>query len=149
MREIKFRAKPVNADYYGEWVEGYYFQDLTNGEIKHYIFNCPVHIEVIPETVGQFTGLFDKNRHAIYEGDFLRIPSKNKWEEINYPFFEIFWHDNDSADKHTGWQFNRIHYNKGSICGYHQLETFLPKYVSRMERIGNIHDNKDLINETT
>lgn len=68
-REIKFRGK----DPKGGWVEGYYLQDLTQGKMRSYIFNCPCYWEVIPETVGQFTGLLDKNGKEIYEGDVIEI----------------------------------------------------------------------------
>ena len=62
-REIKFRGKvkhhiPMTNPENG-WVEGYYFQDLTQGEMRSYIFQPPCSCEVIPETVGQFTGLLD------------------------------------------------------------------------------------------
>lgn len=57
-REILFRGKPIDKKF-GEWVEGFYLKDMDNGEIKDYIFNCPLKIEVDPGTVGQFTGLTD------------------------------------------------------------------------------------------
>lgn len=66
-REIKFRGK----DPKGGWVEGYYLQDLTQGKMRSYIFNCPCYWEVIPETVGQFTGLIDKNGKEIWEHDIV------------------------------------------------------------------------------
>lgn len=67
-REILFRGKPIDKKF-GEWVEGFYMEDLDNGRVKSFIFNTPLQIEVDPETVGQFTGLTDIKGNRIYEGD--------------------------------------------------------------------------------
>lgn len=52
---IRFRGKVVNPDPQTNpengYVEGFYFQDLDNGVLKHYIFNCPMTWEVDPSTV--------------------------------------------------------------------------------------------------
>jgi hypothetical protein len=52
---IRFRAKVLNPDTMTNpengWVEGFYYQDLDNGVVKHYIFNCPMTWEVDPSTV--------------------------------------------------------------------------------------------------
>lgn len=52
---IRYRGKVVNHDPMTNpengYVEGFYFQDLDNGVVKHYIFNCPMTWEVDPVTV--------------------------------------------------------------------------------------------------
>ena len=52
---IRYRGKVVNHDLMTNpdngYVEGFYYQDLDNGVVKHYIFNCPMTWEVDPVTV--------------------------------------------------------------------------------------------------
>lgn len=77
MREIIFKAKCVDIDAQSTpadgWVEGYYRLDVSGGKLCHYIFNCPMEWEIDPNTLGQFTGLYNKDGKAIYEGDIIRI----------------------------------------------------------------------------
>jgi len=64
MREIKFKGKTKK----GVWVYGYFWK-TSNGIC--YIKQDGEDIEVIPETVGQFTGLFDRNVVEIWEKDIV------------------------------------------------------------------------------
>lgn len=101
------------------------------------------------EKIYQCTGLKDKHGNLIYEGDLLRYPPKDKGEEINYVICEVFFHNNDCCDRHIGFQMNRFHF-KGNLCGiinYDNKYNFLPGNVEKMEVIGNIYENPELLSE--
>ena len=79
-REILFRGKRIDN---GEWVEGnYIFEDFDRVGIHQ--IGTIIQCFVIPETVGQFTGLLDKNDKKIFEGDIVRRFNGRGQEVMRY-----------------------------------------------------------------
>ena len=120
MREILFRGKRIDN---GEWVYGQYVYLLNarteDGEpIKHMIVDgTPFGHTVDPSTVGQYTGLTDKNGKRIFEGDIL------KWDSDEY-----------------GTVYNEI-----CSWDYELLDMRKNDWKEWCEVIGNIHDGLELM----
>lgn len=137
MREILFRGKRIDN---GEWVEGCFIEpnaifskDCASGSfgtIKGIKQSIGLDIYLVnPETVGQFTGLTDKNGIKIFEGDILKCINPNDGEEFITDFI---------ASLVNGFTFKNVSLTR-------QLSFFDNDWPDEIEVIGNIHDNPALL----
>lgn len=130
MREIIFRAKRKDN---GEWIYGdlvhWWGRHNTKPDIQ--IYNNVQRFNVIPETVGQFTGLTDKNGKRIFEGDIV------EWI--------IRWEHNINGVK----GIDNVIYKNNHFELEHE-PPFLDLYGGEgfiAEVIGNIHENPELLGD--
>lgn len=125
MREIKFRGKRLDN---GEWLYGSLV--ILNG--RYFIFDDANRHEVDPTTVGEFTGLKDKNGKEIYEGDVIRSPLS---EDKTRPH-RIFYHTGNAA-------FMGALIDRKELCYLRLDQDWIYKFGK--EVIGNIHDNPEFL----
>ena len=119
-REIKFRGQRTDTK---EFVYGYYHEVEAEGVGYSYIFWQGNTIPVRADSVGQFTGLLDKNGKEIYEGDIYHMGD-------NTITYTVVWNDSGFIGKQNG---------SSSYAG-------LEYWMDRIEIIGNVYENKKLIN---
>ena len=139
MREILFRGKRVDN---GEWVYGNLIEDKwgdDNGNTVYAILQDRVApkmvelwtpVKVLPETVGQYIGLTDKNGRKIFEGDIVKDKELPRIYMIGY---------NEDSMKYAFLYYHKE--LKNIYCG-----GFVSKTDGKsIEVIGNIHDNPELL----
>lgn len=138
MREIKFRGKLTLGKH--RWVKGFYVRVNDN----HVIIPGGIHSlldykRCEPETIGQFTGLTDKDGKEIYEGDIIECVS---WNE--------YWTDGSGKPMEQMRRRMLVEFRHGSfVCVERQQAPFDDKVwdiISNQDCIiiGNRFDNPDL-----
>lgn len=133
--EILFRGKRKEDE---SWVYGWYCKYAFSGwPLKDCIIpseqaedGCLEHVKIDPLTVGQYTGLTDKNGVKIFEGDIVRAFIPKKCGVKGYEVGVVEFHK--SAFSAVWSDFST--YGRNFIG-----------YISDIEVIGNIHDNPELL----
>ena len=134
IREVIFRGKRADN---GEWIEGSLLGiDWCDKPSTYSIApNTPVSVfySVIPETVGQYTGLTDKNGKRIFEGDICRFKRFNDVHIGKIVF-------NATTASFVMWYQPIV-----GAYGEKATQKMLLSVCDDIEVIGNIHDNPELL----
>lgn len=126
MRKILFRGKGNPRYNDGVWYEGYLTYDGEDYQIVEPEYGICKRT-VLAETIGEFTGLKNKNGNNIFEGDIVRSTETGELGIVQ-------WYEEHSA--FLVW------------CPSPNQVGFLYECASIVEIVGNIHDNRDILKET-
>lgn len=133
MREIIFRGKHIHVLPQNEYLDGTWIYGYLRDE--NYINSPELKGEFLADskTIGQYTGLTDKNGEKIFEGDIVRytdeVTRKEKVDEVEY--------------NETHAAFCRLHKSKMGLQYLYIDEAI----ANKCEIIGNIFDNPELLNQ--
>lgn len=136
MREILFRGKRTDN---GEWTHGTLVQLPQHGIVRIVTQDPPNKAEVDSDTIGQYTGLTDRNGVRIFEGDILAAsyPKQTRSVPGVVKFGEFKDVDSDDIYPYNGWHIE--------VFG-HCISIMEPAADGiEIEIIGNIHDNPELL----
>ena len=153
MREYKFRGKTLDE---GDWVCGDLINCGSGGVLifpRNGFFACETNktdgsraleltlIEVDPNTIGQYTGLEDKNGKEIYEGDIVRTADGNVVATIKIG--ECYPEPVKKFCEFHGIKNHKVY----CLHAYDKVGEYLIEDNKSLEIIGNIYDNPDLREE--
>lgn len=132
MREIKFRGKCM---FLNEWVYGDLIHKRHDRNALMIQDENGLGSDVVPESVGQFTGLRDKNDKDIYEGDIV------KWI-LTMPEVSV----NGGYEEYDTEEIGEIKWDEGALqLGEYCAAGFAYESEDYAEIIGNVHDNPELL----
>ncbi|EBF5160912.1 hypothetical protein FH001_13095 [Listeria monocytogenes] len=144
MREIEFRGKAIHPNsleqIVGSWAYGGIFENkiiTRNLDMDSHYHGFISEIEIDIKTIGQYTGLKDKNGKKIFEGDIVAFSEDDfhvfnsqveYFSEVGYPAFDI--------KVPSTYYFDSNVFSEVSMSGLYEIEI-----------IGNIHENPELLEE--
>lgn len=133
MCEILFRGKDILT---GEWLYGDLIQSANEEDVKFIVPFAETNTRgIISETIGQFTGLCDKNGKKIFEGDIV-IYNDNENADSEGEFSIVVWYDDDVI----GFA---LEHHSPSCEVYYECEWV--QSCCYYEIIGNVFDNPELL----